>query len=433
MQQSQAGNIDLVVHGIYGGSPRGFLFTNGQFQPDSLSEAPVSLQTLLDSANTRAELTFVGVPRGEGRMRSIDLNSNGILNDDEPRTSVSISGRVVDANGLGISGVNVTLSGSQAASASTDANGKFIFNFVGIDGTHTVTPAKSGLSFSPANRTFANPTWNKSATFITSATANGSDSSSFFVFQHYNDFLNRDPDTNGLNFWIGEIENCTPKPQCTEVKRVNVSGAFFLSIEFQESGYLVYKTLKASFGNLSGKPIPATFNQLMTDGQRVSRNVVVGVGNWQATLEANKVAFFRGWVQRPEFLAAFPNSLRADQFVDQLNANAGGVLSDSERTTLINSLTTPSDVNQRAQVLRLVAEDKTLHDAELNKAFVLMQYCGYLRRNPDDVGFDGNPDPNFNGFTFWLNKLNEFNGNFVNAEMVKAFITSIEYRQRFGQ
>ncbi|PYS98607.1 MAG: hypothetical protein DMF65_10195 [Acidobacteria bacterium] len=62
-----------------------------------------------------------------------------------------------------------------------------------------------------------------------------------------------------------------------------------------------------------------------------------------------------------------------------------------------------------------------------------MQYFGYLRRNPDDVGFDGKPDPTFSGFNFWLSKLDQFNGNFVQAEMVKAFITSIEYRQRFGQ
>jgi hypothetical protein len=62
-----------------------------------------------------------------------------------------------------------------------------------------------------------------------------------------------------------------------------------------------------------------------------------------------------------------------------------------------------------------------------------MQYFGYLRRNPDDVGFDGNPDPNFLGFNFWLGKLNSFNGDFRAAEMVKAFITSIEYRRRYGQ
>jgi hypothetical protein len=104
------------------------------------------------------------------------------------------------------------------------------------------------------------------------------------------------------------------------------------------------------------------------------------------------------------------------------------VLSAAERTDLINRLgVTPMDVSKRAEVLRAVAEDSDLRSAEFNRAFVLMQYFGYLRRNPNEF-----PDSNFNGFNFWLDKLNQFNGNFIDAEMVKAFITSLEYRQRFG-
>ncbi|MBA3567758.1 MAG: hypothetical protein H0W28_00175 [Pyrinomonadaceae bacterium] len=87
-----------------------------------------------------------------------------------------------------------------------------------------------------------------------------------------------------------------------------------------------------------------------------------------------------------------------------------------------------SGAKTRAQVLRSVAEDADLARNEFNKAFVLMQYFGYLRRNPNDA-----PDTSFVGYDFWLNKLNQFNGNFVAAEMVKAFISSGEYRQRFGQ
>ena len=56
-----------------------------------------------------------------------------------------------------------------------------------------------------------------------------------------------------------------------------------------------------------------------------------------------------------------------------------------------------------------------------------MQYFGYMRRDPDDL-----PDTDFSGYNFWLTKLEQFNGNFVNAEMVKAFIVSGEYRARFG-
>jgi hypothetical protein len=97
-----------------------------------------------------------------------------------------------------------------------------------------------------------------------------------------------------------------------------------------------------------------------------------------------------------------------------------------ERDALVADL--KSGAKTRAQVLRAVAEHANVVRREFNQAFVLMQYFGYLRRNPDDA-----PEPglNFNGYNFWLGKLNEFNGNYINAEMVKAFITSDEYRNRF--
>jgi hypothetical protein len=82
---------------------------------------------------------------------------------------------------------------------------------------------------------------------------------------------------------------------------------------------------------------------------------------------------------------------------------------------------------KRARVLRAVAEDEELTKAEFNKAFVLIQFFGYLRRDPDS-----GPDANFDGYSFWLGKLNDFNGNHITAEMVKAFITSTEHMDRFG-
>jgi hypothetical protein len=69
----------------------------------------------------------------------------------------------------------------------------------------------------------------------------------------------------------------------------------------------------------------------------------------------------------------------------------------------------------------------TNSNAEFARAFVLMQYFGYLRRNPDDA-----PDGNFNGCNFWLTKLNAFGGDYIASEMVRSFILSSEYRKRFG-
>ena len=70
----------------------------------------------------------------------------------------------------------------------------------------------------------------------------------------------------------------------------------------------------------------------------------------------------------------------------------------------------------------------TFRQNEQSPAFVMMEYFGYLRRDPSAT-----PDSDLSGYNFWLNKLNAFGGNYIKAEMVKAFITSTEYRQRFGQ
>jgi hypothetical protein len=213
------------------------------------------------------------------------------------------------------------------------------------------------------------------------------------------------------------------------VKRINVSGAFFLSIEYQQTGFLVYKSYKASFGDLPGKPVPVLLDQLMTDTQRIGRNVIVNQGDWQTLLETNKLAFFLGWVRRPEFLARFPVGMGAASFVDTLNANTGGSLGGAERDAIVNQLNSDNTTQGRATAFRSVVENAEFTRREKNRAFVLTQYFGYLRRNPDDAP---QPNLNFEGYSFWLGKLDDNGGDFVKAEMVKAFLSSDEYRHRFG-
>jgi len=259
-------------------------------------------------------------------------------------------------------------------------------------------------------------------------TNNRIDDARSFVQQHYRDFLSREPDQAGLEFWTNEITSCGSDAECIQAKRTNVSAAFFLSIEFQETGYLVYRMYKTAFGNLAGAPVPVRNNEFMNDTKLVGLDVQVGIDNWSAQLEANKQAYTLAFVQRPEFLAAYPNTLTATDVVTQLDSNAGNVLSTTEKSELVAILgSTPADATKRATVLRSVAENSQLRIAQFNRAFVLMQYFGYLRRNCNDA-----PDSDFKGYTFWLNKLDSFGGDFVSAEMVKSFIISEEYRQRFG-
>ena len=252
----------------------------------------------------------------------------------------------------------------------------------------------------------------------------------FFVRQHYADFLNREPDASGLAFWKNEIDSCGQDAGCREVKRVNVSAAFFLSIEFQQTGYYVYRLHQAAFG--TGERL--AFNTFLRDAQDVGRDLVVGAEGWEQKLAANKQIFADAFAARTAFSNAYPQTLTPEQFVDALAANtsdprqpgSGGSLTPGARDQLVADLR--SGAMTRAQVLRAVADDQEFQRRQSSKAFVLMQYFGYLRRAPDSL-----PDSDFTGYNFWLGKLNEFNGNFIQAEMVKAFVSAIEYKQRFGQ
>jgi hypothetical protein len=157
----------------------------------------------------------------------------------------------------------------------------------------------------------------------------------------------------------------------------------------------------------------------MPDTAVVARDVVVGASSkWSQVLEANKQAFVDAWVQRAEFRAAY-DGLSNSAFVDALLANAGAGF-NGDRGALVSGLN--NNTMTRAAALRQVVENEGFVTAKSNRMFVMMEYFGYLRRDPDESGYQ-----------FWLNKLNQFGGNFEQAEMVKAFIVSGEYRQRFSQ
>jgi hypothetical protein len=417
------------------------------------------------------------------------------------------------------------------------------------------------------------------------STNNPIDTASFFVRQNYLDFLNREPDSAGLNFWTNQITSCGSDVNCIAVKRINVSAAFFLSQEFQTTGMLAYLSNKAAFGSsASGSPAPVLYGEFEREVQQLQTNLVFGQPGFDAQLEANKQAYFNDFINRPDFQDALPGTLTNAAYVDKLLTNAGitpsqtrlfvANLTNSQEvppttpttstgaarpasfgtakfrlnaaqdamtmTATISNIdvtgsqtadtndnliaahihagasvapgvngpvvwgffgspfndTTPNDATNtptpggvggiftgkwdapegngttlaaqltnfrtghayinfhttqfpggeirgnipaedafrnslvagldaatmtRAQVVRAIAESEEFSSNEFNRAFVTMEYFGYLRRDPDTAGFN-----------FWLNKLNAFNGNFIDAEMVKAFLGSSEFRQRFG-
>lgn len=233
------------------------------------------------------------------------------------------------------------------------------------------------------------------------------DDSDFFIFYQYVDFLSRMPDQGGQDYWTSQLTSCTPQPSCLDRRRVEVSAAFFIELEYQQTGYYVYKLYRSTLGRYS------TYEEFKPD----RRQVVGG-----AQLEESKRAFATAFTQRPEFQTKYPASLAtAAQFVDAVLATTqqttGADLSAS-RTALINAFG-DTTFGGRARVIRDIADNQALSQAEYNKGFVAMQYWGYLNRNYDQ-----------DGYNFWVGVLNNQSSNF--RGMVCAFVTSAEYQLRFG-
>ena len=163
-----------------------------------------------------------------------------------------------------------------------------------------------------------------------------------------------------------------------------------------------------------------TYLQFINDARFVGDGVIIGQPGADARLKANKDAYATQVVTSTAFMNAYGAGLTGDQFVTALFNSAGVTPTSAEQTAAVNAFGAGGTAG-RAAALRSVADSNSVRTAEFNPSFVLMEYLGYLRRNPDTAGYN-----------FWLNKLNTFNGNFIQAEMVKAFLVSGEYRGRFG-
>ena len=275
----------------------------------------------------------------------------------------------------------------------------------------------------------------------------------FFVHQQYRDFLNREPDAPGLAHWVDEITSCNDPSRrqpgeslasCIERKRASTSAAFFLSPEFQNTGSFVLRVYWGTLGKLPsarcGLPggslgqCRPLYNAYLADMSQVAQGIVVNDKLAPDVINANKHAFVDGFVNRSEFKANY-DPLNNQQFVDKLFSTTGIAPSDAERSTLVNGLNTGAETRSSV-VFKVVDGTQTVADGalvfntrygqafysqEFDSAFVFMEYVGYLHRNPDEAGYE-----------YWLAKLKQY-GNWVDAEMVLAFIRSPEYRLRFAQ
>ena len=321
----------------------------------------------------------------------------------------SVSGEVLTTGGVPLGGVVVELGGAHRLRTITDAAGHYKFDGIESGNFYTITPSRAGYSFNPRERSFSLISDKTDATFTAApdaiVNANPLDTDLFFVRQHYLDFLGREPDTGGLAYWATQFAGCRGDASCLNQARINISAAFFIEQEFQETGSFIYRLYKASYG------VRPLFAQFMPD-----RKQLVG----GADLEANKNAFVESWIQRPEFTQRYPQHLSGPEFIDALLKTlreSSSIDTAEMRSALLNDYQTH---HSRARIVRMVADDEALRQAEYNSAFVLMQYFGYLRRDPDE-----------DGYRFWLNVLDTREPNNYRG-MVCSFITSKEYQYRFS-
>jgi glucose/arabinose dehydrogenase len=284
------------------------------------------------------------------------------------------------------------------------------FNDTLVEGNETFTLTLSNPTGGGVLGTQTNTTVTIQDDDTVAPTTNPIDDSRYFVRQTYYDFLQRAPDQGGEDFWTGQIDGlCSPgDAQCINRRRVAVSAAFFVSSEFTRSGGFVYRLYKAAYGEQ--QLYRPSYAQFSPDRARV----VDG-----ADLEQGKLALANAFVLRPEFSVRYPNMMTASEFVDAILSNvqqgAGVTFTATERQNFINDISTGG----RGLMLKNLADNTAFTNAVFNRAFVLMQYFGYLRRDPDQGGYE-----------FWLSVLNASSQNFEG--MVCAFITSPEYQKRFS-
>jgi hypothetical protein len=233
----------------------------------------------------------------------------------------------------------------------------------------------------------------------TAAVPNPIDSASFFIRQHYVDFLNREPDPPGYAGWQNILNNCAPGN--TSCDRIEVSSAFFRSPEFRDRGYYVFKLYAASLGR---SPLYAEF---IPDLAKVSGFLSA------SELDINKSALAQEFIARAEFDNIYQGTTN-QQYVDKLLMTAG--VTSPQRSGWIAAL--DANTKTRAQVLREFAESPEVDSKFFVQSFVVMQYFGYLRRDPDAL------------YTVWIQMMMADPNNY--RAMVNGFVNSLEYRQRFG-
>jgi hypothetical protein len=328
------------------------------------------------------------------------------------RTSVRLSG---SGAGQGYGSVSIQIPNNAALVGQTFYGRWFVID-QNAQGGVAVTPAFKFTVFGDAAPGTTNPI----------------DDPTFFVTQQYLDFLVREPDASGLQFYLNILNGCNPSDvECNKYTRGALSANFFRSPEFQQKGSFVMYLYMVTLGQR-----PAIVAEL-SDATKVERpHYAEFISDLQAISDPNddtavvsqkKDALTVAWLQRSEVAAGFPTSPTSAQFVQKLIDKSG--VTPASQASWVAAL--DAGMMTRAQVLRAFAESPEVGTKFYKQAFVTMEYFGYLRRDPEVCG--GSPNPSQCGYIFHNARFQlAADQDFLENIIVRGFIESPEYRGRFG-
>jgi uncharacterized repeat protein (TIGR01451 family) len=247
--------------------------------------------------------------------------------------------------------------------------------------------------------------------------------SEFFVRMQYLDFLSREPEASGMRAWLGVLNGCPdvfntdPASPSAGCDRLLVSQSFFQSNEFQLKGYYAFLFYRVA---LDRRP---AYSEIVADMRNVTGRTAAEVFEKRARLAAS-------FARRADFKARYDGLSNRD-YVDALLGRYGLqqiTTEDPQQPDGTNQVTLTAGqladalgdgTLTRAQVLRAVVQSSEVDAAEYHGAFVAMQYYGYLRRTPEQSGYDA-----------WLRVIKQDPNNV--RIMIDGFANSAEYRLRFG-
>jgi hypothetical protein len=245
---------------------------------------------------------------------------------------------------------------------------------------------------------------------VTSSLSNPVDDYRFFLAQHFADLLGRQPDQETFEKLSAQFSQCGLRADCLRARRLDVATTLLTQNELPTSGLFLHALYSVGLGR---RP---HLTEYESDRKEIR--------NYNGGIEDARLALVQAFVGRTEFEKKYPKTLNKTEFVDQiLSAVLQGTDLDLKNQREAFLAISDGTSAGRAAVLAAISAQSNVLDSQYNQAFVLAQYFGYLRRDPDDSGFN-----------FWVNVLKSkpLRDPDSARSMVCAFLTSTEYQNRFG-